>query len=151
VSPTALSRTDASALVFAASTLTRTALGPAAIVLLLAFCAGVLGCRGTTNREGTAPAARAVIEAVGPKGEVIWPFVFEWKTTAAPDAIYRVTVYDLAERRLVEHDTRVRRLDAPRDLQAVLSSTRRFLWRVAVVDAQGTVVAQTPLVEFRVK
>jgi hypothetical protein len=124
---------------------------PVAIALLLAFCAGVLGCRQTPGQKDASPAARTTIEAVGPKGEVIWPFVFEWKATAAPDVIYRVTVYDVAERQLVEQDTRARRLDAPRDLQALLPSTRRLLWRVAVVDGEGNAIAQTPLIEFTVK
>lgn len=80
-----------------------------------------------------------------------WPVLFEWKAAAGTRAVYRVTVYDAAERRLFERQTRFARLEAPRELQALLPSTRRFQWRVAEVDADGKPIVETPLVEFTVK
>ncbi len=96
-------------------------------------------------------AATTTIEIIAPKGPTSWPFAFEWKGNAGEAAVYRVTVVDMAERPLVEQDTRGTRLDAPRDLEVLLPQTRRFQWRVTLLDADGEPSVQTPLVEFTVK
>lgn len=96
--------------------------------------------------------ANAAIEAFGPRGDTEWPFAFRWKAAGAPPgAVYRVTVLDPVERPLVEQDTRETILQAPHDLEILLPRTRRFLWRVAIVDGNGEVVARTPLTDFTVK
>jgi hypothetical protein len=124
-------------------------LPPASTILL---CAAIAGCQQGADRERAAPAPRITIEALAPRGDVALPITFEWKaTTAGPDPLYRVTVYDGVERPLFEHETRVPRFQPPPDRQPLFSSTRRFLWRVAVVDGAGNVMAQTPLVECTVR
>ena len=80
-----------------------------------------------------------------------WPVVFQWKTAPGTAVVYRVSVYDAAERPLFEQETRLGRLEAPRDLQARLPPTGRFQWRVAQVDAAGKPIVETPLIEFSVK
>ncbi len=119
----------------------------AVAVLSLTLC----GCQPTASRTDAPPTANITIEAMGPKGAVTWPFVFEWKSAAGAGAVYRVTVCDLAERPLVEQETRLMKLEAPPGMQALLASTHRFLWRVAIVDGDGHPTVQTPLVEFAVK
>ncbi len=121
-----------------------------AIAILLAVCAFVVGCqRPAPDRQATN--SQPKIDAIAPKGEVTFPFVFEWKSTGSgPDTIYRVTVYDAAERELFAREMRVPRYQTPADLGPVFSSSRHFLWRVAVMDPTGVVVTQTPLVECRV-
>lgn len=88
---------------------------------------------------------------MGPKGETTWPFTFEWRATAAPDTVYRVTVTDPVERPLVEQETRAMKLAAPRDLEILLPRTKRFLWRVTVLDSNGEPTISTPLAGFTVK
>ncbi len=119
---------------------------------LLLVC---LACAGCAGNEGAghprAGSARATIEAVGPKGAIRFPFSFEWKTSGVdPDSVFRLTLYDEAERQIFERDTRVSRFEAPDDLKGLLASTPRFLWRVAVVDGSGNVVARTDPVEATV-
>ena len=120
-------------------------------VVLIAICAAALGCHRVADQQDAPPPAGTAIEAIGPKGDVQWPVLFEWKAAAGTRAVYRVTVYDAAERPLFEQQTRFARLEAPRELQALLPSTRRFQWRVAEVDADGKPIVETPLVEFTVK
>jgi len=120
-------------------------------VVLIAICAAALGCHRVADQQDAAPPAGTAIEAIGPKGDVQWPVVFEWKAAAGTRAVYRVTVYDAAERPLFEQQTRFVRLEAPRELQALLPSTRRFQWRVAEVDANGKPIVETPLVEFSIR
>jgi hypothetical protein len=94
-------------------------------------------------------AAPATVEALTPNGATDWPVTFTWKTSARPGGVCRVNVYDIAERPLYERDTREGRLAAPVEVQRLAGS--RLLWRVSVVGDNGTVVAQSPLVEFALK
>ena len=124
---------------------------PPPVVVLIAICAAALGCHRVADQQDVPPPAGTAIEAIGPKGEVQWPVLFEWKAAAGTRVVYRVTVYDAAERPLFEQQTRFARLEAPRELQILLPSTRRFQWRVAEVDADGKPIVETPLVEFTIR
>lgn len=114
-------------------------------VLLVATIASALtACRAS---GGNAAVPETSIAAVAPKGPSTTPFVFQWTATARPGTVYRLTVYDAAERQLLERETRDTRLDVTPDLQGLAASTPRFLWRVAVLGENGEPLAQTPLVE----
>ena len=114
-----------------------------AVTLVAVACAGAPG--------SSRPAAAVSVEATAPRGAVDWPFAFAWKGNIAAGAVCRVSLYDTAERELLERDTRGRELPAPEDVRQLLPGTRRFLWRVAVLDESGNAVAQSPLVEFHVR
>jgi hypothetical protein len=116
---------------------------PATLVLAFALSAA---CGGTRQPAAARPIS---VDALTPQGATAWPFEFAWKTNAPPDAVYRVSVYDVAERPLYEHDTRGTRLPGPGELLRQAGS--RLLWRVSVLGDDGTAVAQSPLVEFAVK
>ncbi len=112
----------------------------------------LLACQARDAREPRARGGQATIEAVAPKGTVSFPFAFQWRHAGGgSDAIFRLTVYDEVERQVLERETRGSQLPTTPDLQALFSPTRRFLWRVAVVDGTGNVLAQTELVECTVK
>jgi hypothetical protein len=116
----------------------------ACLVLSIAACGG-------RAPKGTADTRPSSIEAISPRGAAHWPFAFEWKTTAPATAVCRVTVFDLAERQLLQFETKGSRLAAPEDLRKLLAVTRRFLWRVAVEDANGADAAQSQMTEFEVQ
>ena len=125
---------------------------PTSALFFLAVCTVVVGCGRAGNRQQGATTARPTIEALAPKGEASFPLVFEWKATApGPDPLYRLTIYDGAERQLLEQETRAQQVRVPADEQQAFGSARRFLWRAAVVDATGAVLAETPLVECTVR
>ncbi len=118
-------------------------------VALLALAACVLpGCR--AQSAGQAAPAKISIAAVAPKGQSAAPFVFAWTSNAPAGTVYRMTVFDAAERQLLERETREMRVDVTRDLELLAASTPRFLWKVSVLGENGEAVAQTPLVEFAV-
>ena len=124
---------------------------------MVAIAVGVLlgspiaGCQPRNRANPPAGTASPAVEAVSPKGDVAWPFTFEWKASGGPRTVYRVTVYDAAERQLFEQDTRATRWDAPQGLQAFGPSDRTFQWRVAVLDDAGNVVVQTGLAGFTIR
>ncbi len=107
------------------------------------------GCR--DNTAGRATPARISIAAVAPTGPTAPPFVFRWTSTAPAGAVYRMTVFDTAERQLIERETRDLQVDVTADLRPLTGSTSRFLWKVVVVGENGEAIAQTPLVEFAVR
>ncbi len=109
----------------------------------------VASCGGTAQRSAATAPIR--VEATSPRGVVDWPFVFTWKGNVPVGAVCRVSVFDTAERQLLQRDTRDGKLAAPEDLRLLLPSARRFLWRVSVLDEGGNEVAQSPLVEFEVR
>jgi hypothetical protein len=116
----------------------------ACVLLSLAACSG--GASRPPRDAGP-----VTIEAVSPRGAVTWPVVFQWKTTAPATAVCRVTVFDVAERQLLQFETKGSRLDAPEDLRKVLPVTKRFLWRVSVENENGADAVLSSLVEFEVK
>jgi hypothetical protein len=123
-------------------------LRPRLLVAALAVALLLPSCGGTTHRSAAAPIS---IEAASPRGAVDWPFVFTWKGNVPVGAVCRVSIFDAAERQLLQRDTRDGKLAAPDDLRLLLPSARRFLWRVSVLDEGGNEVAQSPLVEFEVR
>ncbi len=125
------------------------------LVLVIALAGVASGCRrpaGEGTPTNTRASAKPSVEAVSPKGDVSAPVAFEWKTTGVSQAVYRLNVYDTSERQLLEQDVRSTRFEPPPDVQQQLvASTRRFLWKVAVVDGNGDAIAETPLTPFTVK
>jgi len=87
---------------------------------------------------------------MAPSGPVAAPFVFEW-TGGGPDATYRVSVFDPAERLLFSWDTRSSRVDPPRDLGPYFRMGGSFLWKVAEVEQSNRPARETPLVSFTVQ
>ncbi len=116
-------------------------------LILLALIACVLpGCR--HDSPGRAASAKISIAAVAPKGPTAAPFVFRWTSNAPAGAVYRVLVFDAAERQLLERETRETQVDVTADLQPLAASSSRCLWKVAVIDGNGEPVAETALTEF---
>jgi hypothetical protein len=118
---------------------------------LILSCLTLVACEQTARRD--APRASApTLEPLQPKGDTLWPFTFTWKTTAPAGSVFRVVVLDMAERPLLERETREGALAAPAsDFQELLRQTRRFQWRVTLLDANGEQWVQTPLIEFTIR
>lgn len=119
------------------------------LFLVLAASLLATACAGAPQ-PGPMPAAISV-EGTAPRGAVEWPFTFTWKGYVPSGAVCRVSVFDVAERQLLQRDTKEATLSAPEDLRLLLASTRRFLWRVSVLDQNGNEAAQSALVEFSVR
>lgn len=118
-------------------------------IILLALVACVLpGCR--QDSGGGPTQARISIAAIAPTGPSAAPIVFHWTSNAPAGTVYRVLVFDAAERQLLDRETREMQVDATRDLQLLAASTPRFLWKVAVLGENGEAVAETKLAEFSV-
>ncbi len=100
------------------------------------------------------------MEALSPSGGVTLPFSFEWRTSGpdaaspaapAPDTVYRVSLYDPAERLLHAWDTRATHAEPPPDLARYFRSGESFLWRVAVLDGEGKPAVESPLTRFTIE
>jgi hypothetical protein len=126
------------------------------VCLALALAVLLAGCNDggpqTVEKKAVAAAPPALPVPTAPVGDAAKPIVFAWDDRGAgDDVVYRVTVFDAAERLLAERDTRSRRYSAPADVEPLFRPGDAFFWRVAVLDATGHPVRQSPLTRFTIK
>ncbi|MFB3854791.1 MAG: hypothetical protein ACE148_13325 [Vicinamibacterales bacterium] len=129
---------------------------PVLVALVLgAFLGAVVsmpGCRPAEPPSSSSPSNP--IEPLEPSGDVTRPFAFEWRggSRGPEQTVYRVSVFDTAERLLHWWDTRSTRVEPPRDLDEYFRNGGSFLWKVEELDRNGRrPSAETPLTRFNVR
>ena len=119
----------------------------AATILAIALLS-LAACQNASPPKQAAPAPAAP-EPVAPRGSTRWPFAFTWKPSPGADWIYRVQVIDSAERVILELETRDATIAAPPSLREMLGGPALFSWCVVVQGRDGTALARSAPVPFR--